>query len=137
MRLRTLSIFLIPLFLLSLGVIPAAGKVQLGWDGPALLSAEDLQAKDDSYQALLPKAQQDGSVRVIVTLNIPFKPEGLFQVHASVQAQRNGIAIAQEALTKRLESFNAKVLHNFKYVPIVALQVDAEGLTDLNANPQV
>ncbi|MCK4693836.1 MAG: S8 family serine peptidase, partial [Anaerolineales bacterium] len=94
-------------------------------------------AKADSYQALLPKAQQEGSVRVIVTLNIPFKPEGLLLAPASVQGQRNGIAKAQEALAKRLESFNSTVIHNFKYVPIIALQVDAAGLSDLNANPQV
>ena len=58
-RWRGLILFLIPLFLLSLGVIPAAGKAQLGWGGPTRLSAEALQAKSQSYQDLLPKAQQD------------------------------------------------------------------------------
>jgi subtilisin len=106
-------------------------------DLPALNSSMDLNSKKSNLDEIIQKAQETGSVRVIIHLNVPFKPEGELHVPAAVQGQRNGIARAQEAISKRLDSFNGNVLRRFKYVPVMVLVTDSEGLADLASNPNV
>ncbi|OGO41486.1 MAG: hypothetical protein A2W36_06810, partial [Chloroflexi bacterium RBG_16_58_14] len=101
------------------------------------LSGVPPSSKSGHYQELAEQAQENGTVRVLVTLNVAFKPEGLLRAPASIQAQQQGIAQAQEAITRRLESFNANVLKRFKYVPVMVVVVGPDGLADLGANPDV
>jgi len=110
--------------------LPPKGLLAFSLDNPV---PQRMQA----YEELLQKAQENGTVRVIVTLNVPFEPEGLLRAPASIQAQQHGIAQAQEAITRRLEPFNANVLKRFKYVPVMVVVVGPDGLADLGANPDV
>jgi subtilisin family serine protease len=103
----------------------------------AFHSDVSISTKDHQVAALLDKAQQGGTVRVIVTLNMPFKPEGALQTPASILAQRNGIAKAQEAISQSLDSPNSIVLWNFKHAPLMVIKVDAAGMTELASDPKV
>jgi subtilisin len=123
--------------LLGLGFTAVGGQALWGEAGAGDLSARAAFAKEQTYQSLLPKLQQNGTVRVIVSLNVSFKPEGEVSGALAVQSQRAGIAIAQAAVAKRLEAQNAAVLHKFSTVPLMVVNVDQAGLADLVADPDV
>lgn len=80
------------------------------------------------YAALVEKAQQQGGLRVIFTLNTGFQPEGLLAGTAAVDAQRAGIAQAQQALVERIADYALNEPYRFETVPLVAVTVSAEGL---------
>ncbi len=80
------------------------------------------------YAALVEKAQQQGGLRVIFTLNTGFQPEGLLAGPAAVDAQRAGIAQAQQALVERIADYALNEPYRFETVPLVAVTVSAEGL---------
>src|SRR5207244_6200603 len=70
---------------------------------------------------LFEKAQRDGVVRVIVSLNVTVKPEGELD-QRSVQAQRNAIAMAQNKLSGELLGRKYKEIRRFITVPGLALE---------------
>lgn len=80
------------------------------------------------YAALVEKAQQQGGLRVIFTLNTGFQPEGMLAGPAAVDAQRAGIAQAQQALVERIADYALNEPYRFETVPLVAVTVSAEGL---------
>ena len=80
------------------------------------------------YAALIDKAQQQGGLRVIFTLNTGFQPEGLLADSAAVDQQRAGIAQAQQALVERIADYALNEPYRFETVPLVAVTVSAEGL---------
>ena len=55
----------------------------------------------------------------------------------AVEAQRDTISHLQTKLLKRMASFAVTNIKLFKYVPHVAMKVDAAGLKDLMSNPDV
>lgn len=86
--------------------------------------------------ALLTKAQQQGSVRVIVGLRMGFQPEGNLPVRAQ-QTQRVAIAQAQNSVRNQLASYNVRSVHPFAYIPYLALEADAGALAFLASSPQI
>ena len=80
------------------------------------------------YATLIEKAQQQGGLRVIFTLNTGFQPEGLLASPTAVDAQRAGIAQAQQALVERIADYTLNEPYRFETVPLVAATVSAEGL---------
>ena len=87
---------------------------------------------------LLKKAQQNGTVMVIVGLKTPpFQPEGKLNSAAAVDAQRVAIKTAQSSLLSRLTGVQAGSVKQFETIPFMALQVNAEGLAALAADPEV
>jgi hypothetical protein len=89
------------------------------------------------YTVLLTKAQQNGSVRIIIGLQVPFVPEGNLPDEAAVTAQRKAIADAQDALLRRLAGHNTQNVITFEYAPFIAMDVDSAALSQLIVDPEV
>ena len=82
------------------------------------------------------RALRDGRVRVLLELRLPggrHLPEGEL-APASVVAQRNDIAATRRQLLARLAGRTHRVLHQYDSVPLVALEVGADALGDLDAS---
>jgi hypothetical protein len=113
--------------LLALLWIVVIGQVSTA----ALAMPMDASASGNDMQQLLEKARNQGIVRVIVSLNMPFVPEGHLPNEAAVQSQRNAIANAQAAVLARLRGCTVESIQRYKYTPTLALGVDACGLIRL------
>jgi subtilisin len=128
---------------LMVGVASGASISSPEWDRPSkqevheITESETRAARVASLAALQIKVQEQGSVRVIVGLNVAFQPEGDLASPQAVQDQQARINGAQDALLERLEPFAVKSVARFEYIPFIALEVDAEALADLGANPDV
>ena len=86
---------------------------------------------------LLTRARQDGSVRIIVGLDVPFVPEGDLPDAAAVDAQYKAINDAQTALVDRLSDFKVSDVTLYESIPFVAMAVDAAALEALMHDPAV
>ncbi len=126
--------------LVGLLLLVLSGLLSLGAYGTQASAQPGIRrslAKVEALHRLLPTAQQDGSVRVLVELDTAFNPEGEIRGSTAIQFQRYEIGRAQEAVSKRLESFEASIIRSFKFIPLMTVRVDAAGLEDLAANPLV
>ena len=85
---------------------------------------------------ILKQIEEHGQARVIVELDVAFQPEGYMSKRA-VTDQREKIAQTQHDVLKMLDSTQATVKRNFKYIPSLALTVTKEGLDALRQMPQV
>ncbi|MCP4426933.1 MAG: hypothetical protein GY803_20785, partial [Chloroflexi bacterium] len=85
------------------------------------------------------KANEEGQVRVIVGLNVPFTPEGKLdsRVGQTVQSQRQAIRAAQRRVWRQIASARSELVAEFKYIPAMAVIVDADALNKLIALPEV
>lgn len=89
------------------------------------------------HASLLETAREQGSVRVIVGLDVPFQPEGDLPDEQAVQAQRQAIAAAQDRLLQRMAPFAISNVSRYEFIPFVAMTVDEPALRNLIANPEV
>ncbi len=89
-----------------------------------------------SYDELSGKIGKEGSVRLIVKVDAPFRPLGDPEAPESL-AQMNGIAAAQDDLLSALTTFNPKVVHKYRYTPYLLMEADGPALKALLALPQV
>ena len=85
---------------------------------------------------LLRKAEQEGTVRVIVGLRADFAPEGKLS-NARAADQRQDIAGAQEGLRMDLEATRYQTLREFESIPYVALEVSPRALEAIQRSPRV
>lgn len=92
-----------------------------------LISFADNYAPEQT--ALLDKAQSDGSILAIVSIDAGFVPEGALVTRAAVQEQRAAIASAQAQLLQDIPS--AEAYHQYVSVPALAVTVDADALQAL------
>ena len=93
---------------------------------------------EDSNPALLTKAKSQGRVRVIVRLRLDEgKLETTLADPAAVTVQCEAIARLQDRLLQRMQSFGITNIKRFQFVPQIAMEVDAAGVSDLLANPEV
>lgn len=123
--------------LLTTCALALLGSASLpGVGAEARIRSEQL-TKQALVQRLLPQAQQSGSVRVLVRLSVPFRPEDMLSGRLAVLAQRRGINQAQEGLLQRLAAFSSRLTRRYAHVPVLALEVSPEALADLAANPAV
>ncbi len=99
--------------------------------------ADALRKSGQTAAGLLAKAQAEGAARVIVGLRVAFAPEGALDNQSLVRAQRLNIAQSQQRLLSRLTAFRVSAVKQFAYIPFVALEVDAAGLAQLQAMPEV
>jgi subtilisin len=83
------------------------------------------------------QVQKEGTVRVIVGLNVSFTPEGKLTSTRAVQAQRDAIYAAQDALLTSLGRHNAKAYAEWNIIPYMALEVDEAALKILASSPLV
>lgn len=85
--------------------------------------------------ALIEQAREQGTVSVIVTLDIPYRPEAELAGPAEVEAQRTAIAAAQDELAASVP--NATVTTRMTLFPQIVLTVDEEALRQLATSPLV
>src|SRR2546430_9365329 len=104
-------------------------------------SAAPLRAADSSSVTVSPKVRKDAAsedrVRVLVQLRLPGRghvPEGRL-THAEASLQRSDIAKLRGYVLGRLNKYNYRVVHQYDYVPLVALEIDASALADLEGAP--
>ena len=92
-------------------------------------------------QQVQDRVQHDGSARVIVELRLPSGrpvPEGRLASIAARTAQRQSIANVGTQLLARLQGSSHRVLHQYKSVPFVAMEIGPDALQELgNAGLQV
>lgn len=86
---------------------------------------------------IVERAREQGTVRIIVTLAVPWKPEGELSDDGAREAQRRAIAAAQQAFLDRLKSFNVTDVTSFQFIPSVALVADAPALAAIIADAAV
>ncbi|WCE31514.1 S8 family serine peptidase [Vibrio sp. SCSIO 43137] len=87
-------------------------------------------AKPLPNQALIDKAIEKGTVRVIVQFDVAFTAEGELPDAAAVGLQRAAIASAQGQLMSGLRS-NSSVIARFQTIPSMVLSLDADELQQL------
>ena len=98
--------------------------------------AGDLKAMPDA-PALFEKAQNLGSVRVILKLDTEFVVEGSLSGSAAVANQRSQINRVQSDIASTLNASQLGSLKRFETVPYIGLELDRAGLEDLLNNPLV
>ena len=91
----------------------------------------------DASAALTAMAQQQGGMRVLVALKVPWQAEGRLASPQAAQAQRNGIARAQDAFARKAAVRAARSVRRFDFLPYVAMDVDAATLAALSTEPDV
>ncbi len=99
---------------------------------PAAANAAD--GPERIPQQIRDRANQ-GPVRVLVELSLPggsHTPEGHLPSPA-VAAQRSDIAAVQQRILSRLRGRSHRVLHTYRTVPYLALEVGADALAELEA----
>lgn len=107
-----------------------SGKPCRDAKGPARADAPALEA-------LIEKARRGGALRVIVTLAVPFEPEGDLANARAVRGQRRAIAAAQQRLLRRLRGHRISSVKRFETIPSLALSADAAALVCIKSAPEV
>ncbi len=90
------------------------------------------------YERLLLKTQNEGTVRVIVRLGVPFSAEAAPSARDATD-RRSAITKAQDRVLRELAARGLKpaALHKYRYTPYMAMTVGAEALEALAASPDV
>jgi subtilisin len=140
-RVRTLVLALAAALSLLLGIAPGAAWAQPDPPDAEETSAEkgsktDAPPKTIDSPGLLKKAEDEGSVRVIVGLEADFEPEGKLS-QARADEQRQDIEGAREGLRSELEETEFRTMREFETIPYVALEVSPEALEALERSPKV
>jgi len=86
--------------------------------------------------ALTAKAQANSQVPVILRLNVNFQAESRRSA-SEVITQRNAIADTTKAVVQSLAGTNASNIKEYRYVPYLAVTVNATALQALAKNPMV
>ena len=110
----------------SVGCTQASADIPSTQDRASSIRETPLNAPELSD--LLARAQADGKVRVIVGLRVLFKPEGELANPQAVDAQRAGIVRSQTNLLAQLSDYNVTDVNTFRFIPYVAITVDADAL---------
>jgi subtilisin len=86
---------------------------------------------------LIQKAQIEGTVRILVELDLSFFPEGKLPSKMAVQQQRVSIRQAQQALIQSLRIEPDRLVRKFKYVPQLVIDANPSQIAALSLNPWV
>src|SRR5215468_1345163 len=104
-------------------------------------AAQPLRAGDSSNVHVSPKVRKkiadEGRARVIIQLRLPGHghiPEGRL-THAAASIQRSDIAKTRGSVLARLKKYNYRIVRQYTYVPLLALEIDASALADLEGSP--
>ncbi|MCP4418612.1 MAG: S8 family serine peptidase [Chloroflexi bacterium] len=91
----------------------------------------------DGLQQLIAQAEETGSVRVLVQLDLPFRAEGDLESDEAAQAQQAKIDGLQGMLLEQMADTNTAVVATFEYIPYLALELDVVALETLADIPYV
>jgi subtilisin family serine protease len=103
----------------------------------AAAPAQGSQSRPEIPAALRQKASRPEGVRILVRLATPFVPEGRLSSVQQRRDQRQAIGRAQAAALAALAGSRVKVMATYKFIPFLALQVDAAALEALAGLPQL
>jgi hypothetical protein len=108
-------------------------------DGAPAFMGGDMQVVQTAKLAdgLASRAEAEGSLRVVVWLNASYQPEGTLAGAAAVAAQQAGIAAARASVLSGVRAGEFETIHEFDTLPLLAMQVTAAALADLEASPFV
>lgn len=125
-----------PLFLrLALAWLALFCLIFMGW-GTAVASKPNQEL--DRMAQLMTQAAEAGTVRVLVQLDMPtFRPEGDLDDVQFARVQQLGIDGLQDSVLDQLADTNTAVVADYKYIPYLALELDAAALEALVNLPQV
>src|SRR5262245_53732525 len=86
-------------------------------------------------QSVRDEIAANGQARVIVEVRLPqsFLPEGELPSLAHILGQRSNLAFAQSQVILRLQGLRSSVTRQFETAPYLALEVDADGLRQLES----
>ncbi len=87
-------------------------------------------------QQLFERATEGEPVRLLVELAVPFAPEGYLR-SGDIAAQRAEIQRRQNTVLASLAGTQTETVHQYQYVPYLALRADAEGLRQLTGHVDV
>jgi subtilisin family serine protease len=119
--------------LLLVGFLFIGGNLFAAEDLADAASLEKAQRKvisDGGYARLAAKAETDGTVRLIIHLDMPFTPMGHLQEKDAV-VQQDNISVMQSDVVHALSGHKATNVIQFKYTPQMALTVDKAALDAL------
>ncbi|MEO8650554.1 MAG: S8 family serine peptidase [Acidobacteriota bacterium] len=97
---------------------------------------ESKAERDGLTSSLREKALKSGNVRVIVHLAAPFIPEGKASKQ-SRDAQRLQIKEKQSLFRSKYTGLSAETIKNFKFIPFVAIEADADSLDRMLSDPSI
>ena len=111
-------------------------------DGPVMTVNPTAKAqRTRAFAALMAKVQSQGRVRVIVGLRAEgdsgASAASSFKDAAARAAMMSRIDRAHQALLVRMSGYNVSSVKRFKYIPYVAMEVDAAALGALASDPEV
>ncbi|WP_420627819.1 S8 family serine peptidase [Candidatus Leptofilum sp.] len=107
------------------------------WGTAVPTQASNIIQNNPQLAQLTALAQDAGTVRVIVQLDLPFRPEGDLEDTQAVQAQQLGIDGLQQGVLDALADSGTEVVAAYKYIPYLALELDSAALETLASLPQV
>ncbi len=125
---RLLSILLVVSTLIALfatSTVPTSAT-------PSLDPQLDRQTRLD---ALMQKADV-GTVRLLVTLDAAFQPEGNIPA-TSARSQRNAISATANRVLNGIANLNYKLIATYETIPVIALEADKATLIQLANLPEV
>jgi subtilisin len=80
------------------------------------------------------KVQAEGTVRVIVRLDVQISPEGTLSTSETVELQRSAISFAQSFLLAELAGTRHRVTRRFRTIPFLAMEVERDALAVLETS---
>ena len=86
---------------------------------------------------LIEQAREEGEVKVLVELEMSFRPETTLPDSAAIQAQRRVLRRTQNEILFRLRGFEVSGVREFQYSPYLALTLRVPALEALSGLPQV
>jgi subtilisin family serine protease len=87
-------------------------------------------------QALEAKVQKSGTIRVIVRMKVPMHAADILSAQG-VRDQQTSISQSQNRVLNGMIASHPKSVKRFKHIPYLAMEVDADTLTQLKASPDV
>ena len=111
-------------------------------DGPVMTVNPTAKAqRTRAFAALMAKVQSQGRVRVIVGLRAEgdsgASAASSFKDAAARAAMMSRIDRAHQALLARMSGYSVSSVKRFKYIPYLAMEVDAAALEALASDPEV
>ena len=128
---------IIPILFVLL-LIPISSQAQ-EFEEEVFFGAGDMTL-DTTVNELTILAQDQGTVRIIVGLDVDLESDGAFFDEATIEKQMEIIQVAQKELIGELTGFLGSVEdepYNFKYIPSIAMTVDGATLEFLQSSSKV
>lgn len=89
-----------------------------------------------SVEKVMSASRENGSVRIIVGLNVPFTPEGYVN-EGQREEQRLAIRQAQDVFVTRYISSNVRILHKYDFIPFLVIETGEMPLQQMKGDSEI